>query len=87
MFLTNHALLYVFYLSFGGLLVDKPKHNLGLLYLLISTLYTYIFNNIVSIADSSSIDKAELYAVNNGGVLDKISCCSVYIAHNSLILM
>ena len=67
--------------------VDKPEYNLGFLHLLVGALYAYILNNIICIADASCIDEAELYAIDDSGILDEISCRTMYVAHNSLLLM
>lgn len=52
-FLVCHTLLDVLYLGFGGLLVDKPKHNLRLLQLLVGALDADVLDNVIGWADAA----------------------------------
>ena len=86
-FLAFHTLLYVFSLCFGGLLIDKPKHYLRFLHLLVCSLNADILNDVVGIANSGCIDKAELYAIDDCGVFDEVACGAMYIANDGFLLM
>lgn len=86
-FLVCHTLLDVLYLGFGGLLVDKPKHNLRLLQLLVGALDADVLDNVIGCADAGCVDKAELDAIDDGGVLDEVTGGAMHIAHDGFLFV